>query len=185
MFDAHFAYIVIICNIVLSCELSALLALSSRLDILVRCEVIHYKRNLILVEYAAEACLVELVYRNWACNIVTEYHIQLCSYKLSLSYAFKSCVLCQYLLAHCHAHVFVLPFFCRSLQAVPYDLFTLITFKCRNTRSYNLFYSVGLEKSYERIYLLGFARKLKHKSALCYVYDLRSEKICNLYHRLT
>ena len=69
VFDAHFSDIVIICNIVLSCELSALLALSSRLNVLVRCEVIHYKRNLILVEYAAEACLVELIYRNWACNI--------------------------------------------------------------------------------------------------------------------
>ena len=104
--NTYFTDVIEVQDIILVREIAALLALNSRLDILIRREVVHYQRNFCLVENSRKAVLVELVDGNRACDIVSENHIQLRLNQLSLDNRLQPRVLCQNFLRHCHSHFY-------------------------------------------------------------------------------
>ena len=70
MLDAHCADVEEVDDIVLFRELAALEALLSGLNILVRCKVVHYERDLGVVEHLVEARLFHLADGDRTGNIV-------------------------------------------------------------------------------------------------------------------
>ena len=61
MLDTHASYVEEILYIKALCKGSALHALLCRLDVLVRCEVVHDQGDLLPVEYAVKARFFEFV----------------------------------------------------------------------------------------------------------------------------
>ena len=106
VFNAHFADIIKVCNVHRVRKLAALLTMLRRLYILVRRKVVKDNRNFILIKNIFEPVLLKFVYRNRGGNIVSQNHIELCTDKLPRSYAVKPCVRRQYLLRHCHSHIY-------------------------------------------------------------------------------
>ena len=113
MLDTHIADIKIVCNALKFCKFPNLLAVFCRLNILVRCKVIHNKRNSCFIEYCFFVKLVHLVDSNRRSNIVSKHHIEICLYQLTRHNAVKPCVGSQYFLSHSHSHILT-PIICKK-----------------------------------------------------------------------
>ena len=107
--DAHCANVEEVYDVVLLGELAALEALLSGLNILVRCKVVHYERDLRVVEHLSEARLLHLSDGNRTGDIVCQREIYVCLDQLTCRYAFQTRMLCEDLLRHCHTHNSVPP----------------------------------------------------------------------------
>ncbi len=104
MLDAHCADVEEVDDIVLFRELTALQTLLCGLNILVRCKVVHYQRDLSVVEHLAETGFFHLADGNRAGDVVRERQIDVCFDELSCGHAVKTCVLREDFLRHSHTH---------------------------------------------------------------------------------
>jgi len=109
MLDAHCADVEEVDDIVLLGELAALEALLGGLDVLIRCKMVHYERDLGVVEHLVEARLLHLSDGNRTGDIVCQREIYVCLDQLTCRYAFQTRVLREDLLRHCHTHNSVPP----------------------------------------------------------------------------
>ena len=75
--DSHITDIKVIFDVVLLCKGAALLALLRCLDILIRCKVIHYQGNFILVEDLVKSCFVKFIDGDRGGDIISQNQIQL------------------------------------------------------------------------------------------------------------
>ena len=78
VFNAHLTDVVEIEDVVFVGELTALLGLGGALDILVGDEVVQHDGDMLFVEHAVKACLLELVDGNGGGDVVAQHEIQLC-----------------------------------------------------------------------------------------------------------
>ena len=104
VFYAHLPDIKIICNLVFVGELSDLLTVLSRFDILVRDKVIHHQGNFVTVKDLLFLESVHLVNGNRRRNIISQYKIQLCLDQLTGLHKIKTRGMRKDLLSHCHSH---------------------------------------------------------------------------------
>ena len=104
--NAHIAHVKIIFDFHVSRKFTAHFTLCRRFDILIGSKMIHYHCDLFFIKNFGNPKLFELPYGNGRGYIVSEYQIQIRKNQLTGGNAFKSRVLCQNLLSHCHAHIF-------------------------------------------------------------------------------
>ena len=78
MLNAHLADVVEVEDVVLVCELAALLGLGRALDVLVGDKVVEHDVDAGLVKDGIKACLVELIDGHRGGDIVAQHQIQLC-----------------------------------------------------------------------------------------------------------
>ena len=125
MLNAHRAYIIKMSYFLLVAEITASLALRSRLDILVRGEVVHNHCDLVFVKDAVNAHLVKLLDCNRGGHIVAQNAIEIDEDELAGFYLVKTCMSSEDLLRHSHSHLIILLviikvlfLYCFTLQAV-------------------------------------------------------------------
>ena len=106
VFNTHFAYVIKVCNVLFTAEITAHFTLLSCFDVLVRSEVIHNHSNLILVKDVFSAQLIEFLYGNRRCNVVAQYQIKIYQNQLSCFDLVQSRMSRKYFLRHCHAHLY-------------------------------------------------------------------------------
>ena len=74
MLDAHITYLEVVLYFVLTGKAAHALCLLSRLDVLVRSEVVGNERDLFLIEDIRRTELRELPYGDRACDVVAKHH---------------------------------------------------------------------------------------------------------------
>ena len=75
--NAHLANVVEVEDVVLVCELAALLGLGRALDVLVGHEVVENDGDVLFVEHAVKACLLELVDGHRCGDVVAQHDVEL------------------------------------------------------------------------------------------------------------
>ena len=104
MLDAHLAHIVEVADAVSAGKLPALLALLGGLDVLIGDKMVQHDGDLILIENALKAGLLELVDRHGSGDVVAQDDIQLCLDQLAGGHSLQPRMGGKYFLSHGHSH---------------------------------------------------------------------------------
>ena len=103
--NAHAAHVEEVHNVVLACEIAALLALLGALDVLVRGEVVHNKGDLRAVEHLVHVGLLQLANSYRSGDVVGEREVDVRLDQLAGHYGIEPGVRRQNFLGHGHAHM--------------------------------------------------------------------------------
>ena len=103
--NAHAAHVEEVHNVVLACEIAALLALLGALDVFVRGEVVHNKGNLRAVEHLVHVGLLQLANSYRSGDVVGKREVDVRLDQLAGHYGIEPGVRRQNFLGHGHAHM--------------------------------------------------------------------------------
>ncbi len=104
MFNAHLADVKKVDKLMLFGKGAAGQTLLSRLDVLIRCKMIHYQRNFAAVKDLFKARLFHLTNGDRTCNIVCKRQIEICFDQLSCGDTVQPRMTRENFLRHGHSH---------------------------------------------------------------------------------